>query len=117
MPDGTTLFTEPGASKVYKIDKSGALTVVSRRPTAPTASRSIPRAACSPPTADSIAVLQPTKSVIAKFATRPNDLVVDKKDGHLVHAAERQSLGRVLHRPGQDRGGEDGEAASAHGSS
>ena len=23
MPDGTTLFTEPGASKVHKIDKNG----------------------------------------------------------------------------------------------
>ncbi len=27
MPDGTTLFTEPGASRVHKIDKNGTMSV------------------------------------------------------------------------------------------
>ena len=84
MPDGTTLFTEPGASKVHKIDKNGAISTFVEN----TEPRKRPRARFEGTPhrddgADSIDVLHPpaAKTVLAKMSTRPNDLVIDKKDG------------------------------------
>ncbi len=65
-------------------------------------------------TADSIAVLHPTKSVIAKMPSRPNDLVVDKKDGiWFTLPSDKPSAVYYIAPGGQPM--KMGEAASAHG--
>jgi gluconolactonase len=81
MPDGTTLFTEPGASKVHRIDKSGAITTFIENTNRANGLALDSKGRVIATTADSIEVLHPTRSVIAKMSTRPNDLVIDKKDG------------------------------------
>ena len=81
MPDGTTLFTEPGASRVHKIDKSGAMSVFIENTDRANGLALDSKGRLIATTADSIVVLHPTKEVLAKMPTRPNDLVVDKKDG------------------------------------
>jgi len=115
MPDGTTLFTEPGASKVYKIDKSGALSVVVEDTNRANGLALDSKGRLLATTADSIAVLQPTKSVIAKFATRPNDLVVDKKDGIWLTLPSDKPSAVYYIAPGKTEAVKMGEAASAHG--
>ena len=81
MPDGTTLFTEPGASRVHKIDKSGAITVFLEETNRANGLGLDSKGRVIATTADSIAVLHPTKTVLAKMPSRPNDLVIDKKGG------------------------------------
>jgi gluconolactonase len=80
MPDGTTLFTEPGASVVHKIDKDGKLSVFLEDTNRANGLALDSKGRLLATTADSIAVLSPAKSVIAKMTSRPNDLVVDKQD-------------------------------------
>ena len=65
-------------------------------------------------TADSIVVLHPTKEVLAKMPTRPNDLVVDKKDGiYFTLPSDKPSAVYYIPKGGQPT--KLGEAASAHG--
>ena len=83
MPDGTTLFTEPGASRVHKIDKSGAITTLLENTNRSNGLALDSKGRLIATTALTIEVLYPeaSKTVLAKMPTRPNDLVVDKKDG------------------------------------
>jgi gluconolactonase len=114
MPDGTTLFTEPGASKVYKIDKSGAITTLIEETDRANGLALDSKGRVIATTALSIAVLHPTKSVIAKFATRPNDLVIDKKDG-IWFTLPSDKPSAVYYIPAGGQPMKMGEAASAHG--
>jgi len=115
MPDGTTLFTEPGASKVYKIDKSGALSVFLEDTNRSNGLALDSKGRLLATTADSIAVLSPTKSVIAKMTSRPNDLVVDKKDGIWFTLPSDKPSAVYYIAPGGGQPVKMGEAASAHG--
>ena len=83
MPDGSTLFTEPGASKVHKIDKSGAITPFLENTNRANGLALDSRGRLIAATALTIEVLhpEPSKTVLATMPTRPNDLVVDEKDG------------------------------------
>ena len=114
MPDGTTLVTEPGASRVYKIDKSGAMTVFLENTNRANGLALDSKGRVLATTADSIAVLHPTPSVIAKMPSRPNDLVVDKKDGvWFTLPSDKPSAVYYIAPGGQPV--KMGEAASAHG--
>jgi gluconolactonase len=83
MPDGTTLFTEPGASKVHKIDKNGTITTFLENTNRANGLALDSKGRLIAATALTIEVLHPKESaaVLAKMPTRPNDLVVDKKGG------------------------------------
>ena len=83
MPDGTTLFTEPGASKVHKIDKNGTISTFVENTGRANGLALDSKGRLIATTALTIEVLYPpaAKAVLAKMSTRPNDLVVDKKDG------------------------------------
>src|SRR5688572_30871565 len=83
MPDGSVLFTEPGASKVHKIDKNGNITVFLENTNRANGLALDSKGRLIAATALTIEVLYPesSKAVLAKMPTRPNDLVVDKKDG------------------------------------
>jgi len=114
MPDGTTLVTEPGASRVHKIDKSGAMTVFLEDTNRANGLALDSKGRIIATTADSIAVLHPTRSVIAKMPSRPNDLVVDKKDGiWFTLPSDKPSAVYYIAPGGQPV--KMGEAASAHG--
>jgi gluconolactonase len=114
MPDGTTLVTEPGASRVHRIDKSGAMTVFLEDTNRANGLALDSKGRIIATTADSIAVLHPTRSVIAKMPSRPNDLVVDKKDGiWFTLPSDKPSAVYYIAPGGQPV--KMGEAASAHG--
>src|SRR5688500_12469851 len=83
MPDGTTLFTEPGASKVHKIDKSGAISTLVENTGRANGLALDSKGRLIATTALTIEVLYPpaAKAVLATMSTRPNDLLIDKKDG------------------------------------
>jgi gluconolactonase len=83
MPDGTTLFTEPGASKIHKIDKSGTITTFLENTDRANGLALDSKGRLIAVTALTVEVMYPeaSKAVLAKMPTRPNDLVVDKKDG------------------------------------
>lgn len=83
MPDGTTLFTEPGASRVHKIDKNGTITPFLENTNRANGLALDSKGRLIAATALTIEVLYPkgSEAVLAKMPTRPNDLVVDKKDG------------------------------------
>ena len=83
MPDGTTLFTEPGASKVHKIDAKGNISTFVENTNRANGLALDSKGRLIATTALTIEVLYPpaAKAVLATLPTRPNDLVVDKKDG------------------------------------
>ena len=73
MPDGTTLFTEPGASRVHKIDKNGTITTFLENSDRANGLALDPKGRLIATTALSIAVLHPeaSKAVLAKMPSRP----------------------------------------------
>ena len=83
MPDGTTLFTEPGASKVHKIDKNGTITTFIENTNRANGLALDSKGRLIASQALTIGVLHPkgSEAILATLPTRPNDLVVDKKDG------------------------------------
>ena len=83
MPDGSTLFTEPGASKIHKIDKSGKITTLVEKTNRANGLGLDSKGRVIGTTALTIEVLYPeaSRAVLATLPTRPNDLVIDKKDG------------------------------------
>jgi gluconolactonase len=83
MPDGSTLFTEPGASIVHKIDKAGNISTFLENTNRANGLALDSKGRLIAATALTIEVLSPkgSETVLAKMPTRPNDLVVDKKDG------------------------------------
>jgi gluconolactonase len=83
MPDGSTLFTEPGASIVHKIDKAGTISTFLENTNRANGLALDSKGRLLAVTALTVEVLYPeaSKTVLAKMPTRPNDLVVDKKDG------------------------------------
>jgi gluconolactonase len=114
MPDGTTLFTEPGASRVHKIDKNGTLSVFLENTERANGLALDSKGRLIATTADSITVLHPTKEVLAKMPSRPNDLVIDKKDGiYFTLPSDKPSAVYYISKGGQPA--KVGEAASAHG--
>jgi gluconolactonase len=115
MPDGTTLFSEPGASVVHKIDKDGKISVFLENTNRANGLALDSKGRILATTADSIEVLSPTKSVVAKMSSRPNDLVIDKKD-RVWFTLPSDKPSKVYMVPAS--GGTPmamGEAASAHG--
>ena len=83
MPNGTVLFTEPGASKVHQIDKNGAITTFLENTNRSNGLALDSKGRLIATTALTIEVLHPaaSKAVLATLPTRPNDLVIDKKGG------------------------------------
>ena len=83
MPDGSTLFTEPGASMVHKIDKAGTISTFLENTNRANGLALDSKGRLIAVTALTVEVLHPeaAKTVLAKMPTRPNDLVIDKKDG------------------------------------
>lgn len=115
MPDGTTLFTEPGASKVHKIDKSGMMTVFLENTDRANGLALDPKGRLIATTALSIAVLHPTREVLAKMPTRPNDLVVDKKGGIYFTLPSDKPSALYYIAAGTSQPVKVGEAPGAHG--
>ena len=114
MPDGTTLFTEPGASRVHKIDKNGNISVFIENTERANGLALDSKGRLIATTADSIVVLHPAKEVLAKMPSRPNDLVIDKKDGiYFTLPSDKPSAVYYIPKGGQPM--KVGEAASAHG--
>jgi gluconolactonase len=114
MPDGTTLFTEPGASRVHKIDKSGAMSVFIENTERANGLALDSKGRLIATTADSIVVLHPAKEVLAKMPSRPNDLVIDKKDGiYFTLPSDKPSAVYYIAKGGQAV--KVGEAPGAHG--
>jgi len=83
MPDGSTLFTEPGASVVHKIDKAGTISTFLENTNRANGLAVDSKGRLIAVTALTVEVLSPkgSEAVLAKMPTRPNDLVIDKKDG------------------------------------
>jgi gluconolactonase len=114
MPDGTTLFTEPGASRVHKIDKSGTISVFLENTERANGLALDSKGRLIATTADSIVVLHPNREVLAKMPSRPNDLVVDKKDGiYFTLPSDKPSAVYYIPKGGQAT--KVGEAPGAHG--
>src|SRR5882672_5843474 len=84
LPDGSLLFTEPGASKIHKIDKNDTITLFLENTNRADGLGFDSKRRLIAVTANTAEVLYPeaSKTVLAgPFKDRPNDLVVDKKDG------------------------------------
>ena len=83
MPDGSVLFTEPGASKVHKIDKDGHITVFLEGTQRANGLAFDSKGRLIATGATTVDVIYPkgSEKTLAKMETRPNDVVVDKKDG------------------------------------
>lgn len=116
MPDGTTLFTEPGASKVHKIDKNGTITTLVENTDRANGLALDSKGRLIATTALTIAVLHPpaARATLAKMSTRPNDLVVDKKDGiYFTLPSDKPSA--VYYIPAGGQAIKIGEAPGAHG--
>jgi gluconolactonase len=114
MPDGTTLFTEPGASKVHKIDKNGTISVFLENTDRANGLALDSKGRLIATTALTISVLHPTREVLAKMPTRPNDLVVDKKGGvYFTLPSDKPSA--VYYIPAGGQAMKVGEAPGAHG--
>ena len=114
MPDGTTLFTEPGASKVHKIDKNGTISVFLENTDRANGLALDSKGRLIATTALTISVLHPTREVLAKMPTRPNDLVVDKKGGiYFTLLSDKPSA--LYYIPAGGQAMKVGEAPGAHG--
>jgi gluconolactonase len=116
MPDGTTLFTEPGASKVHKIDRSGAISTLVENTGRANGLALDSKGRLIATTALTVEVLYPpaAKTVLAKMSTRPNDLVIDKKDGiYFTLPSDKPSA--VYYIPAGGQATKVGEAPGAHG--
>lgn len=114
MPDGTTLFTEPGASKVHKIDKNGTISVFLENTDRANGLALNSKGRLIATTALTISVLHPTREVLAKMPTRPNDLVVDKKGGiYFTLPSDKPSA--IYYIPAGGQAMKVGEAPGAHG--
>lgn len=116
MPDGTTLFTEPGASKVHKIDKNGTITTFVENTNRANGLALDSKGRLIATTALTIEVLHPpaAKAVLAKMSTRPNDLVVDTKDGiYFTLPSDKPSA--VYYIPAGGQATKLAEAPGAHG--
>ena len=83
MPDGSVLFTEPGASKVHKIDKDGNITVFLEGTQRANGLAFDSKGRLIATGATTVDVIYPKSAVktLASMPTRPNDVVVDQKDG------------------------------------
>jgi sugar lactone lactonase YvrE len=83
LPDGSMLFTEPGASRIHKIDKGGTISLFLENTNRANGLALDSKGRLIAVTALTVEVLHPkgSEAVLAKMPTRPNDLVVDKKDG------------------------------------
>ena len=116
MPDGTTLFTEPGASKVHKIDKNGTISTFVENTGRANGLALDSKGRLIATTALTIDVLHPplAKTVLAKMSTRPNDLVIDKKDGiYFTLPSDKPSA--VYYIPAGGQATKLAEAPGAHG--
>jgi len=116
MPDGTTLFTEPGASKIHKIDKDGKITTFVENTNRANGLALDSKGRLIATTALTIEVLHPesAKAVLAKEETRPNDLVVDKKDG-IFYTLPSHKPPVVYYIPAGGKPAIVGEVRSPHG--
>ena len=116
MPDGSTLFTEPGASTVHKIDKSGTISTFVENTNRANGLALDSKGRLIATTALTIDVLYPpaAKATLAKMSTRPNDLVIDKKDGiYFTLPSDKPSA--VYYIPAGGQATKVGEAPGAHG--
>jgi gluconolactonase len=83
MPDGSMLFTEPGASRVHKIDKDGNISVFIEGTKRANGLAWDSKGRLIATGATTVDVIYPKgkETTLATMPTRPNDVVVDKKDG------------------------------------
>ena len=97
MPDGTTLVTEPGASRVYKIDKSGAMTVFLEKTGRANGLALDSKGRVIATTAVEHRGAAPHANGYGKNADATERPRRRQERRGLVHAAERQTLSGVLH--------------------
>jgi gluconolactonase len=116
MPDGSVLFTEPGASKVHKIDKDGTMSVFLENTGNANGLALDSKGRLIATTALTVEVLYPenAKAVLAKEESRPNDLVVDKKDG-VYYTLPSHKPSAVYYIPAGGKPMLVGEVRSPHG--
>jgi gluconolactonase len=83
MPDGSVLFSEPGASLVHKIDKDGKITQFADNTDHSNGLAFDSKGRLIATQSLSVGVIYPkgSEKILAKYPSRPNDLVIDKKDG------------------------------------
>ena len=83
MPDGSVVFTEPGAGRVHKIDPSGKMSVLLEGTDHANGLALDSKGRLIATAATTVEVIYPkgSEKTLAKMPTRPNDVVVDKKDG------------------------------------
>ena len=81
--DGSVLFSEPGASRVHKIDKSGAITTFLEGTNHANGLALDSKGRLIATGTTTVEVIYPKSSAttLATLPTRPNDVVIDKKDG------------------------------------
>jgi gluconolactonase len=83
LPDGSLLFTEPGASRVHKIDKDDNITTFVEKTNRANGLAFDSKGRLIAAQALTVDVIYPpgSETTLATMPSRPNDLVVDKKDG------------------------------------
>jgi gluconolactonase len=116
MPDGTVLFTEPGASKVHKIDKDGNITLFLEGTKRANGLAWNSKGQLIATGATTVDIIYPKgqEKVLAEMPSRPNDLVVDKKDG-VFFTLPSDKPSAVYYIPAGGQPVKVGEAPSAHG--
>ena len=116
MPDGSVLFSEPGASKIHKIDKDGKMSVFLENTNNANGLALDSKGRLLATTALSVEVLYPesAKAVVVKEESRPNDLVVDKKDG-IYYTLPSHKPSVVYYIPKGGKPAIVGEVRSPHG--
>ena len=83
FPDGSVVFTEPGASRVHKIDKDDRITTFLEGTTHADGLGLDSKGRLIATQATTVDVIYPkgSEKTLATVTSRPNDLVIDKKDG------------------------------------
>jgi gluconolactonase len=83
LPDGSVVFTEPGASRVHKIDKDGKITTFLEGTAHADCLGLDSKGRLIATQTTTVDVIYPkgSETTLATVTSRPNDLVIDRKDG------------------------------------
>jgi gluconolactonase len=117
LPDGSVLFTEPGASIVHKIDKNDTISTFLEKTNRANGLAFDSKGRLIAVQALTVDVIYPKGSeatLAGPLAARPNDLVVDKKDGVYFTLPGATPPG-VFYIPAGGKPVFLGEVASPHG--
>lgn len=117
LPDGSVLFTEPGASIVHKIDKNDTITTYLEKTNRANGLAIDSKGRLISVQALTVDVIAPKGSettLAGPLEARPNDLVVDKKDGVYFTLPGAHPPG-ILYIPAGGKATFLGEVKSPHG--